>query len=265
MKMDMNILGDVTVNHRSVAPGREIYAEGESCDSIFVVLDGWAIQHQILEDGRRQILDFALPGALLGLQTAGEDVMSHTAECLTTVTVAAIPRAQLPQLFERNPKFALRFTLLAAETINSAYQTLTDVGRRTAREAVAHILLRLYLRIGAGQDGQAGDGAADVVDFPLTLEHIGDALGLTGVHICRTLRSLREDNIVHLSRGKLRIMDFLGLIEAAGCGADKLSLPEGFDRHLYEKPCAPAGVVTPLHRQKQPPKVAAGQKLKLAG
>lgn len=261
MKMDLDILGDLTVNHRNVAPGREIYAEGETCDSILIVLDGWAIQHQILEDGRRQILDFALPGALLGLQTAGEDVMSHTAECLTNVTVAAIPRAQLPQLFERNPKFALRFTLLAAETINSAYQTLTDVGRRTAREAVAHILLRLYLRIGATQDGVA----AEAVDFPLTLEHIGDALGLTGVHICRTLRSLREDNIVHLSRGKLRIMDLLGLIDAAGCGADKLVLPEEFERNLYEKPCAPASVVTSLHRRKNTPRAAARHNMQLAG
>lgn len=249
MKLDLDFLGNLPASHRVVPAGREIYAEGETCDSVFVVIDGWAIQHQILEDGRRQILDFALPGALLGLQAAGEGVMSHTAECLTDVTVAAIPRGQLPQLFERHPKFAMRFTLLATETLNSAYQTLTDVGRRTAREAVAHILLRLYLRIGAARDGSP----RELVDFPLTLEHIGDALGLTGVHICRTLRSLREDGIVHLSRGRLRIMDFMGLIEAAGCGADKLCLPPEFDEALYEKPCAPAAVVTPLRRKSVSP------------
>ena len=206
------------VSHRVVPAGQEIYAEGEACDSLFLVREGWAIQHQILEDGRRQILNFALPGSLLGFQSDSEPAMSHSAECLTDVTVAVIPKSKLPELFGRDPNLAVGFALLAAETLNSAYETLTDVGRRTAREAVAHLLLRLFLKM-RSIDSSAPFGA---VDFPLTLEHIGDALGLTGVHVCRTLRALREDGIAHLSRGTLRLGDFERLVEAAGCSYDNI-------------------------------------------
>lgn len=223
-----NILETPAVNHRVVPAGREIYAEGEPCDSLFLVLDGWAMQHQILEDGRRQILNFALPGSLLGFQPNTKSEMTHTAECLSDVTVAVIPKSQMREIFERHPKFAFKFAVLAGETLNSAYETLTDVGRRTAREAVAHILLRLYQRVKAQQPS----GPAAAVDFPLTLEHIGDALGLTGVHVCRTLRALREDGIAHLSRGTLRILDLEKLIEAAGCGEEEFNFEDRQDQRF---------------------------------
>lgn len=205
-------------SHRVVPAGREIYAEGEDCDSLFLVHSGWVIQHQILEDGRRQILNFALPGSLLGFQADFDSAMSHTAECLTDVSLAVVPKSQLPELFRRDPNLAIGFTRLAAETLNSAYESLTDVGRRTAREAVAHLLMRLFLKM-RKVNTSAPFGA---IDFPLTLEHIGDSLGLTGVHVCRTLKFLREDGIVHLTRGTLRILDLDGLADAAGCCVERI-------------------------------------------
>lgn len=241
MCTSVDLIEKWAASHRVVPAGQEIYAEGEECDSLFLVRDGWAIQHQILEDGRRQILNFALPGSLLGFQSDSEPAMSHSAECLTDVTVAVIPKSKLPELFGRDPNLAVGFALLAAETLNSAYETLTDVGRRTAREAVAHLLLRLFLKMRA-IDASAPFGA---VDFPLTLEHIGDALGLTGVHVCRTLRSLREDGIVHLTRGALRIGDLARLVEAAGCSYDSIPFPDDFDapvpQHRGRGIAAPAG------------------------
>lgn len=224
MCISVDLVEKWATSHRVVPAGREIYAEGEECDSLFLVRNGWAIQHQILEDGRRQILSFALPNSLLGFQADSVPAMSHSAECLTDVTVAVIPKSKLPELFRRDPNLAVGFALLAAETLNCAFETLTDVGRRTAREAVAHLLLRLFLRMRA-IDPSAPFGA---VDFPLTLEHIGDALGLTGVHVCRTLKSLREDGVVHLTRGTLRIGDLERLVEAAGCSYDNIPYPDGY-------------------------------------
>ena len=241
MRTSVDLVEKWAVSHRVVPAGQEIYAEGEQCDSLFLVCEGWAIQHQILEDGRRQILNFALPGSLLGFQSESTPSMSHSAECLTDVTVAVIPKSKLPELFGRDPDLAIRFARLAAETLNSAYETLTDVGRRTAREAVAHLLLRLFLKMRA-IDPSAPFAA---VDFPLTLEHIGDALGLTGVHVCRTLRSLRLDGIVQLTRGTLRVGDLSRLVEAAGCSYDAIVYPEEFNgskrqglHHRSQKPNA---------------------------
>ncbi len=198
--------------HRNVLAGQEIYAEGEPCDDLYIVTDGWVFQHQILEDGRRQILDFALPGALLGFQSDSRGEMPHTAEALTAVTVAVIPRDRLGEMFAREPQFAIRVVSAAAGALNTAYESLTDVGRRTAREAVAHLLLRQFTRICARHPQTAGAP----IPFPLTQEHIGDALGLTAVHVCRTLRALREENVLRLCGGSLTVIDPEALAEIVG-------------------------------------------------
>ena len=207
---------------RNVPAGMEIYAEGELSDDLYVVVEGWAFLHQILEDGRRQILDFALPGSWLGFQPQPDAEMPHTAEALTDVTVAVIPRDRLSDIFARQPEVALRFVSAAVGALNYAYESLTDVGRRTAREAVAHLLLRLHCRVRALHP----ETAAETIAFPLTQEHIGDALGLTAVHVCRTLRGLREAGVVGLCKATLKISDPDALSEIAGCvRAEIVELP----------------------------------------
>lgn len=219
---NLKIAERFATGHRSIAAGREIYAEGEPSDDLYIVTEGWAFQHQILEDGRRQILDFALPGTWLGFQPQPGMEMPHTAESLTDTTVAVIPRERLGEIFAREPEFALRFVSAAAGALNYAYESLTDVGRRTAREAVAHLLLRLFCRASALCPC---DGAAQV-EFPLTQEHIGDALGLTAVHVCRTLRALREEGVVNLCKARLAILDPQQLGEIAGSSrADIVEFP----------------------------------------
>lgn len=206
---------------RSVTPGAEIYAEGEPCDDISIVTEGWVFQHQILEDGRRQILDFALPGTLLGFQPVAGSEMAHTAEALTHAMVAVIPRERLSELFARDPRFGLRLFAAASGALDAAYEHLTDVGRRTAREAVAHLILRLFGQICAAGPRVAGTA----IPFPLTQEHIGDALGLTAVHVCRTLRALRQEEVVQLANGTLKILDARKLAMIAGSREDSLDVP----------------------------------------
>jgi CRP-like cAMP-binding protein len=214
----MRVARALAAEQRVIPAGHEIYAEGEQGGDLYVVLDGWAILYQILEDGRRQILDFALPGSILGLRAAADADMGHTAESLTTLKVAVVPRLRLGELFAREPRLAMRFVETMAGVLESAYESLTDAGRRTAREAVAHLLLRLGRRVMAS--GHHLPGA--VLELPLTLEHIGDALGLTAVHVCRTLRALREDGVVTYCKGRLRIQSPARLAAAAGAVTEEL-------------------------------------------
>jgi CRP-like cAMP-binding protein len=217
-----SVLEEYSCQYRNFPAGAEIYSEGETSDEFFVVIEGWVFQHQILEDGRRQILDFALPGTLLGFQPERGAEMTHAAEALTAATLAVIPRNRLGEFLARDPEFGLRMISAAAGALNTAYESLTDVGRRTAREAVAHLLLRLFVRICALNPHVAGTP----VDFPLTQEHIGDALGLTAVHVCRTLRGLRQDGVVQLNNGRLNVPDIDSLIEIAGCTTELGAFPE---------------------------------------
>jgi CRP-like cAMP-binding protein len=213
--LDGRITHLFAAERRVVAAGQEVYAAGEQLGDFYLVLEGWAALYQILEDGRRQILDFALPGSILGL-TAPDAESRHSAEALTTLRLAVLPRRRLGELFTREPRLALYFVEALAEAVESTYEGLTDAGRRTAREAVAHLLFRLAQR----HQRSPARPPAEALSLPLTLEHIGDALGLTAVHVCRMLRRLREDGVVAFRRGHLRILSPARLAAAAGVEMD---------------------------------------------
>ena len=203
--------------YRLIPAGSELYAQGEVNDEVFTIIEGWVFLHHILEDGRRQILDFMLPGDICGELAPRAEEASHTAEALSDVTVAVLPRAQLATMFTRDPAYGMAFVTRMAGSLNSAYDSLIDSGRRTAIEAVAHLLLRLDERVRA-----LGDGPDQPeIDFPLTQEHMGDALGLTAVHVCRTLRVLREKKIVRIARMRLRVDDRRRLAAIAGMEAEE--------------------------------------------
>lgn len=217
----LSIAERYAIDRRSLAPGMELFAEGETPDSLFVVLDGWLNIHRIFEDGRRQILDFALPGAVLGYRPTPDLPLSFSAEAMTAVTVAVIPLTQVAALLGEGSAIGVTLLSSLSESLLGAFDSLTDIGRRTAREAVAHFLLRMDRRIRLGRQMAAGEA----VPFPLTQEHIGDALGLTAVHVCRTLRTLRADGLVTMGGGSLRIHDADALAREAAVYLAEPDLP----------------------------------------
>lgn len=200
------------MDRRSLAAGMELFAEGEASDCLYIVLDGWLILHRILEDGRRQILDFALPGAILGYRAGPAVPSGFTAEAITPASVAILPLSRIGALLREGSEISLTLLTALNDSLLGAFDSLTDIGRRTAREAVAHFLLRMARRIRQAMPLSLGE----TVPFPLTQEHIGDALGLTAVHVCRTLRALRADGLVTTGGGRLRIDEPEALAEEAG-------------------------------------------------
>jgi CRP-like cAMP-binding protein len=207
-----DIARDHAVDRRIVASGAELFAEGEVSDNLYVVLDGWLFLHRILEDGRRQILDFALPGAVLGYRAYAETPFTFSVEAVTNSEVAVIPLSRVGELVRCGSDCAMTLLDAANDALLGAFDTLTDIGRRTAREAVAHFLLRMDRRIRR----TSTTDESDPIPFPLTQEHVGDALGLTAVHVCRTLRALRTEGLIEVGRGHLSILDKEALASEAG-------------------------------------------------
>jgi CRP/FNR family transcriptional regulator len=197
---------------RTVAAGADLVSEFDSCNSLFIVLEGWFALKRILEDGRQQILDFVLPGGVIGDPSGRTRVMGHSVTALTDSAVAAIPQSRLPELFRKSPATAMSLMHGAHNALSRAYDSLTDVGRRSAREAVASFLLRMERRI-RNDVGVRADGS---LEFPLTQENIGDALGLTAVHVCRTLRALSKEGVVSACRKGLVVSDAERLADIAG-------------------------------------------------
>jgi len=115
-------------------------------------------------------------------------------------------------MFQRVPELAVRFACIATKSMESAFATLATVGRGTAQERIAHLLADLEAR---SQVVKTSSSASPLA-LPITQEHIGDALGLTSVHVSRTLKQLREDNIVSLRGHALHILDRPALMDVAG-------------------------------------------------
>ncbi len=200
---------EATRLHDQLVPrGGHLLRAGERGGAFFTVKSGWVMLYSLLPDGGRQIHEFVLPGAFLGFQPESGAVLAYSAEALTDVTVCVLPREGTVRLLREVPELAMSFACTAWHAQAHAFQQQASLGRRNARERIAHLLHDLQQR--ARQSGMA-----EPVSLPLTQEHIGDALGLTPVHVSRTLKALRDDGIVSTSGHLLEVLDSARLAQEA--------------------------------------------------
>ena len=195
-------LDEIAVLQHSVRRDREIITQGRRYDALLVLIEGLSIRYRILHDGRRQILNIALPGDFIGLPACFFESALYSISALTDTVLAPIPFATVIGLFDRHPRLAAVIFWSFASEAAIYTERLTDVGRRSALERVAHFLLELLTRFQI-------IGMADESSFPmpLTQELIGDALGLSVPHVSRTLRQLRDDQLVSVEAHRVTIKD----------------------------------------------------------
>lgn len=190
------------VGQRLCTGGATILAEGQATTRVYVLLAGWAFRFKTMDDGRRQILNFLLPGDMLGLQGDLLSQLPHGVEALTPVNLCTFGADAVPGFFRDHPRIALDITWLAAHEERLVDDAVLSVGRRTAIERVAALLVHLYKR--AASVGLAEGGS---IPFPLTQLHIADALGLSVVHTNRVLQRLRKGRFICLEEQRLSIGD----------------------------------------------------------
>ncbi|MBA1373464.1 MAG: Crp/Fnr family transcriptional regulator [Sphingomonas ursincola] len=208
---DVGLLADACRNVRDLPAGHHLIMEGDNPDPVFVMLDGWACGYKMLPDGGRQILAFMLPGDFCDIHIAVLRAIDHSFVTITPARVALLPRAQMEALVEIGPTITRAFwwSQLVDQSVLRAW--IVSMGRRTARERIAHLMCELYIRM--RNIGLANDANCNM---PLTQLVIADAVGLTPVHVNRVLKSLRVEKVMELSAGSLTILDPVQLAEIAG-------------------------------------------------
>lgn len=194
-----------------VDPGISFLHERSRSDYFYTVLNGWAFRYKMLEDGRRQILNYALPGDLIGLQGAVMKEMEHSVEALTPLTLCVFPRAKMWELYGKLPSLAFDVTWLAAREVQFIDENLVSLGRRTALERTAHLLLHLFVRA-----DDVGLTDSDTVAYPFTQQHVADTLGLSLVHVNRTLKRLAASGTVRWRDRRFTVLVRAGLQEISG-------------------------------------------------
>lgn len=199
---------------RVVHDGRDVIAERERPDHVHLIVDGWAARYKLLHDGSRQITAFLLPGDIDDLHANLLRQSDHGIVALTPLRVAFVAPDALEQLMTSRPGVAraLRWSMLVDKAILRAW--LVNVGRRDAKARVMHLFCELRERLVV-----LGFAKNDPAPFPLTQEEIGDALGLTPVHVNRVLQRMRADGLIVLHRRLLQVRDFDRLAAAAGFSA----------------------------------------------
>jgi CRP-like cAMP-binding protein len=215
---ELSFLNDLHGSQRQFARHRDIIAQGRSYRGVFILCDGFAWRYKILPDGKRQLLSFALPGDLIGFPAAFYENAVNATGSLTDVVVATVPFAALQDLFVKFPRVAMALYWMAAREAAIYGERIVDIGRRSAYERLAHLILELLTRLRA-----VGLAEERSYVLPLTQELIADVLGLSGPHISRMLRSMREERLVTIEGHRLTVIDLESLTVLAGFDGDYLA------------------------------------------
>ena len=196
--------------------GETLIHEGQTDAPLYTLHSGWAFRFKTLSDGRRQILSFLLAGDFIGVQQKMGDASAHGVVTLTESVFCVFQRDSLWELHRQSPTMGFNITWLTAHEESLVDDTLLSVGRRSAEERIAMLLILLFKRAAALQ---ADGGAAGVV-FPLTQQHIADGLGLSLVHTNKTLRKLERRGVHQLEEGRLYMRDVKALSRLADLYGD---------------------------------------------
>ena len=200
---ELSFVSGMKSGEMRVEPRTQVLAEGVNSPHVFTVLSGWGLREKSLADGRRQILNFVLPGDLVGLQAAMFDAMDHSVEALTEMTLCVFPRGDIRRLFHDRPGLGYTVVWHAARNERLLDATLMSVGRCTARERIARALLIL-----CGKARRIGLTEADgTLSAPITQQHLADALGLSLVHTNRTIKTMVGDGLLRWRAGRLQLRD----------------------------------------------------------
>jgi CRP-like cAMP-binding protein len=208
---DLATLARFDRRKRTFQPGHELIHEGQAKASAFILSEGWACSYKLQPEGERQIVDFQIPGDFLGLRSILFRTADHSIEALTRIEATEVLASDILDAFGQAPRLATAVLWAASRDEAMVVEHLVNLGRRSAEERMAHLLLELGARLRL-----VGKGDRDGYDCPLTQYHLADSLGLSAVHVNRVLRHLREEGLVTFRGGRVVFDDFDRLRTLAG-------------------------------------------------
>lgn len=206
-----------------VPPKATLYDAGSKPKYAYTLFNGWMAMYQTSRSGRRQILRFALPGDFLGFQANSKGIISHSVSAISESIVCAFPRDSLTDLFEKQPALALRLATMESRDMSLCQHHQAFSSSKDAHESIAFLLLELFHRTRL-QMRHNYDPVTNSIVFPVTQEDIGDAVGLTSIHVNRVMRQFRKLGLIECNRKKLQIM-----------GEEKLAEIGEFDKSIISK------------------------------
>ena len=200
-------LGD---RERPVRRGMTLVRENDPTNDLVMLKSGMMIAYTLLDDGSRQILRLVFPGDLMGMAVLAYGKAPHTVAAVADSVVASFDRSQLTEIAQKFPRVAMALTALDQVDRAALTDRLAAVGRTSARARIAATLLDIRNRLRRGDPS-----IRNSFSLGLTQEEIGDATGLTAVHVNRMLRQLEDQKLIERAAGRVTILDETELKRAA--------------------------------------------------
>jgi CRP-like cAMP-binding protein len=207
-EQDGAVLRSLSGTVRKYRPRDDIVRLGDKPAVVCLLLEGIASRYKLSADGKRQIMSFHVAGDIPDMQSLFITVMDHSLCAMVPTTVLAIRHEAMCSVIDRYPRIG---HVLWRETLIDAavYREWIVMRDRPAYPRIAHLFCELFLRMQA-----IGFTKGNACELPLTQSQMGDALGLSNVHVNRTLQELRAKELVVFDGGTLTILDWEGLKEA---------------------------------------------------
>ncbi len=206
---------------RNLELGQYVVREGDLPTHCCLVVSGFAIRHKIAGNGGRQIVNIHLSGDMVDLQNSLLATADHNVQALSRMSAAFIPREAIVELAFSRPAVGKALWLETLVEGSISRQWITNIGRRDAQTRVAHLLCEFAYRLDA-----VGIGPECNYELPMTQEQLADAIGLTPVHVNRTLKALDAAGLTKRSKRSVVIEDLQKLAEFGDFRSTYLHIPQ---------------------------------------
>lgn len=189
-----------------IAADQDVVRQGERSSTLCLLLEGFACSYQMLDANRRQIFSFRMPGDLLNLEGFIAGTMDHSVTTISSATVAYIPLSDIETVVETNPGIERALWRDSLRDAAIYREWISRMGKRDAPTRIAHLFCEVLTRLEALGLSRDHSGR-----FPITQVEIADALGITPVHVNRSLSLLRSEGLIELKGGHVTAPNWDGL------------------------------------------------------
>lgn len=207
---EAELLLKMHASKKVITKGKVILRQEDIHKSSFIVTHGWAYRYSDLYDGSRQVINYYLPGDIISPFALVMPKVNYSVAALTGLRVSVYKPEYLMELFSTQPRLGLFYAWMLGREDSTMAEQIVRIGRRSAYKRTAHLLLELYHRLKIV-------GLTDNRSFylPITQSLLADTLGLSVVHMNRTLYKLRLENLIRIRSHKISLLNLERLKEVA--------------------------------------------------
>jgi CRP-like cAMP-binding protein len=199
---DERVIRGLIAETRHVEADQILIHSGQELDSSIMLLDGWIVRSKDLRSGERQVMELHVAGDFVDLHGFTLKRLDHDLVTVSDCTIGLVPHERMIELTEHHPHLARVYWLMTNIDASITRETALSLGKRSALSRMAHLFCELHVRLEI-----VGKTQGNRFDFPFTQRELSECLGLTPVHVNRTLQELRRLGLIEAANRHITILD----------------------------------------------------------